>query len=256
MKMVASGRRGAQLHFLHVLGTSCCGVLLCSQLLAAESVGTISDVAPPGIQIKLNRNGALSSIGPGTALELGDQLSIKLWCRARKVNSLVVVNTRFGELRLDCNYDEIIIKNSPAAIPLFQEQNKPRTTPTITGQLQRTIDELNRAAFELLEAQIRAAHVTSDVVTAQALTPRESYVLRKVEDIQKSVAAKCAEVVKMRYAIYKVNGFCFSDPKVATALSNQGCRYSSENSVPLSVEDRAAIDRSVAAEQNYCRSKR
>jgi hypothetical protein len=188
---------------------------------------------PPGnpqpSPLARKRFAQVGSLADAPRLVAGKQLAtFKARCRASEASDLLCATT--------------------PATPLFQEPNKPRTTPTITGQLQRTIDELNRAAFELLEVKKGISPHSHSMAAAHTLNPKESYALSKVEQIQKSVEAECVEVWRLRYEIYKVNGLCFSD-------SDRVCRYNSENSVPLSVEDRAAIDRSVAAEQKHCRRK-
>jgi hypothetical protein len=223
-------------------------VLLATRQSAADQIGIISDASPPTIKIIIDKSGTLSEVGPGAAVELGDRLSIQGWCRTQNANGLVVVNTRFGEQRLDCNNQELIFTDRGPLIPP-QPTNYPRTVPTITAELGNTISGIEHAYALASKRSANADEVAARNPAMRSIDVHQA--AKDAEALSKSVAASCVRLRSLRDAIYTASGYCSNESR-AVAGANQ-CRYSSEATVPLPAEVRQVVARSVAAERAYCR---
>ena len=67
-------------------------------------------------------------------------------------------------------------------------------------------------------------------------------------------AQSCGQLWYQRNSIYKAAGYCFKTARAIQTFGNGGCQYDSEYSLPLSYNQRAAINRIVALEREYgCR---
>lgn len=52
----------------------------------------------------------------------------------------------------------------------------------------------------------------------------------------------CGELWYQRNSIFKDAGYCFHTPRAIRAFGNAGCSYDDERAVPLSDNDRSAIN--------------
>ena len=59
----------------------------------------------------------------------------------------------------------------------------------------------------------------------------------------------CEFLWQMRNRIYQENGYCFKTARAIATLGNDGCRYHSENTIPMSRIERANVDAIKRAEQ-------
>jgi hypothetical protein len=210
-------------------------------------------------------------IGPGGIVELGDRLSIRKWCQTHQVHSLVVVKTKSGEHHLDCDTPEITFTDR--APPDFRPPpgRMMRTAPTITSELQTTIQALAGASKQLasLESPVRFRQYgpgpqpnTSVATTNSPIDPNDqgrtaSYderaLERRMAEKKGQVAALCTKLWEQRNLIYKSNGYCFKEARAVAAFGNAGCIYSNEVSLPLPSEAREVIRTSIEAERLYCK---
>lgn len=65
-----------------------------------------------------------------------------------------------------------------------------------------------------------------------------------------SRAETCASLWTARNEIYKAQGYCFRTQRAIAAFGNAGCRYDIIDDVPLSANDRRAIDDIVRQERD------
>ena len=67
-------------------------------------------------------------------------------------------------------------------------------------------------------------------------------------------ADECDDLWVERNSIYKQNRYCFKTDRAIDYFGNDGCRYNSESSIPLSDRQRNRISRIVQRERNLgCR---
>lgn len=257
-------------------------IFFCGPSTAAERIGNISDVDPPEIEIRINRSGIPNAIGPGAAIELGDFLSIRQWCRTHKVHSLVVVTTKFGERRLDCDKDEVTFTDRGPTFPPPPDPTL-RSIQTITSDLQKTIRAVTETKSEVSRLSGREANTgflmgfrekerqraaqEADVASVNPnynRPPADSWDIqtlrlqldaekKELDARTKQLESLCQELWRNRNMIYKASGYCFKDPRAVAAFGNAGCVYANEEALQLSAEVRQVIASSLTTETQYCK---
>ena len=63
-------------------------------------------------------------------------------------------------------------------------------------------------------------------------------------------AQSCYQLWYQRNSIYKAAGYCFKTARAIQTFGNSGCMYDSEYGLPLSYNQRAAINRIVQMERS------
>jgi hypothetical protein len=239
------------------VGAALCSALLASSLAAAERIGNISDADPPGIEIRINRGGTASAIGPGGRVDVGDLLSIKAWCRKHKINSLVVINTRFGRKTLSCDHDEIIFTDAgPTPPPPI------RSIPTITSEISPLLQQLKEVGRRTTSQDVYFGgpegpefHRPSGDTYSSTRPPRMTTTPWTPESDEfhrrQAMIQLCTQIREKRTLLFRESGLCL------TGVKDARCLYQREEDVPLSDEASSAIESVAEAARTYCaRSRR